>query len=100
MKIKFLDSNLEYISNEQEVELFSACRKIKAPINFGCRIGGCGVCLINVSAGLENISPKTEEEEYFTNIESERLACQCLIKGDVSIERPKKPSKRSSLEPS
>ena len=97
MKIKFLDSDLEYVSDEQEVELFRVCKKVKAPINFGCRIGGCGVCLVNIVSGAENLSPKTDEEEHFTDFEYERLACQCLVKGDVSIEQPKKSNKSSNV---
>ena len=40
-----------------------------------------------------------DEEEYFTDFEYERLACQCLVKGDVSIEQPKKSNKSPNVGP-
>jgi ferredoxin len=59
-------------------------------ILFGCRDGACGACMIRVLAGGENISPMQDHEKDFLETmaaePNERLACQCRVKGDVTIE--------------
>lgn len=60
-------------------------------IPLGCRVGACGACLIKVNAGLELLSPRNDDEEAFIEVlgyhgEEYRLACQCLIKGELAIE--------------
>lgn len=56
-------------------------------IPFGCRDGECGTCIINVEAGGEFLSPKTEKEiavleKLCCTDESTRLTCQ------MKIEKP------------
>ncbi|MFJ4193635.1 2Fe-2S iron-sulfur cluster binding domain-containing protein [Pseudomonas sp. NPDC089534] len=63
----------------------------KNVIPLGCRVGACGACLIKVSAGLETLSPRDSDEEAFIEVlgysgEEYRLACQCVIRGEVAIE--------------
>jgi ferredoxin len=62
--------------------------------------GSCGTCKVNVKKGGENLSTKGVMEKMtlwrmLTNIGREqdsRLACQCSVKGDCSIEtRPALP---------
>ncbi len=58
---------------------------------FGCRRGSCGTCRCFVLKGLENLNPKTEQEEFLfdtlTAVEPhERLGCQLVIYGDVDLE--------------
>jgi ferredoxin len=50
----------------------------------------CGICVIQVVHGLENLSRAEESESWF--LESlghpepeKRLACQCRLRGDVTI---------------
>jgi ferredoxin len=59
------------------------------PLKFGCRQGQCGACAIKVISGENNLSPKTKQEQATLErlkLDSQRLACQCAIKGDVVID--------------
>lgn len=59
-------------------------------IEYDCRKADCGICIIRVCKGAENLSPKTNAEEDFLKAMhasgDERLACQCRVFGDISIE--------------
>ena len=59
-------------------------------ILFGCRDGACGACMVRVISGAENVSAMQDDERDFLETmaaeANERLACQCKIKGDVTIE--------------
>ncbi len=59
-------------------------------ILFGCRDAACGACMIRVLEGKDNISKMDDNERDFLESmaarEDERLACQCKINGDVTIE--------------
>ncbi len=73
-------------NDEQEVEIEdgSAIKQIceEEGIPFACEEGVCGTCVIEVEEGMENLSDFTEEEEDFLGeLDTERLACQCKIKG-------------------
>lgn len=57
---------------------------------FGCRMGSCGTCRCIILEGMENLNPKTREEEaLFETLTSvgaaERLGCQLIVYGDVKI---------------
>lgn len=74
------------INGEDEVELADGesikdvCEENGVP--FACEEGICGTCIVEVEEGMENLSEFTEEEEDFIGDEgTERLACQCKIKG-------------------
>lgn len=74
------------IINDEEIELEdgSAIKESceEAGIPFACEEGVCGTCVIEVDEGMENLSNFTQEEEDFLGeMENERLACQCKIKG-------------------
>ena len=64
----------------------------KTPLEFDCRKSDCGICLIHVASGSENLSPKTEAEMDFLKAmgaeEGARLACQANIMGPVAVELP------------
>ena len=70
--------------------LIDMCEDQDTSILFGCRDGACGACMIRVISGAENISPMQESERDFLETmvaePNERLACQCKIKGDITIE--------------
>jgi len=61
-------------------------------ITFSCRVGVCGSCIVNVDKGMENLSPKTDVEkstlEALGAKPNQRLACQCVVNGDVEVENP------------
>ena len=65
------------------------CMKNKTPIDFDCRQADCGICIVNVLEGGENLSPVKETEQDFLNAmradPTERLSCQTRILGDVKI---------------
>jgi len=61
-----------------------------ATLPFSCRSGTCGTCRCLIVAGKDNINPMTETEaelfECFTSVgRNERLGCQIIINGDVTI---------------
>ncbi len=61
----------------------------KAPIEFDCRKADCGICIIRVCEGIENLSDPTDAERDFLKAmhadPDERLACQCRILGDLCV---------------
>lgn len=57
-----------------------ACEEAGVP--FACTEGVCGTCVIEVAEGMDNLSEFTQEEQDFLGeLDNERLACQCKIKG-------------------
>lgn len=73
-------------NDEEEVEVpdgapvKSVCEEAGVP--FACEEGVCGTCIIEVEEGMENLSAFTEEEfDFLGEQETERLGCQCRIKG-------------------
>mgnify|MGYP006276551971 CR=1 FL=1 len=60
------------------------------PIEFDCRAADCGICIVRVKEHPEHLSPPTTGEKDFLVAmrasPDERLACQCRVMGDVSIE--------------
>jgi ferredoxin len=62
------------------------------PIAFACEDGVCGTCLIKTAPGESNLSPMDEKEKITLesmgmDSSTHRLACQCRVKGDVTIEQ-------------
>ncbi|MCL1039608.1 (2Fe-2S)-binding protein [Shewanella submarina] len=58
---------------------------------FGCCSAACGTCAMEVLNGMENLNPKSEEEnDVLDNIDENghkrRLACQCILTGDITIQ--------------
>ncbi|NGX27155.1 MAG: Ferredoxin-1 [Chlamydiae bacterium] len=71
-------------SEQHELEDGSPIAEIceEAGIPFACTEGICGTCVIEVVEGMENLSEFTQEEEDFLgDMDNERLACQCKLKG-------------------
>ena len=55
--------------------------------------GQCALCVVEIAAGIENLSPRTavEEKRLKKRPDSCRLACQTLVNGPTSvITKPKK----------
>ena len=54
----------------------------EAGVPFACTDGVCGTCVIEVTEGMENLSSFTQEEQDFLGeLQHERLACQCKLRG-------------------
>lgn len=61
------------------------------PFQFGCCNGQCGVCAFKVIEGANHLSKLTKQEiktlaEKKLSSPPYRLACQCAILGDMTIE--------------
>ncbi|MCP5465040.1 MAG: (2Fe-2S)-binding protein [Deltaproteobacteria bacterium] len=72
-------------------KLVDVVEQAGATLPFGCRLGSCGTCRCIVVDGMDNINPLTEaEHDLFSNLTSvgkqERLGCQIVVNGDVSIQ--------------
>lgn len=87
--IKFKDT-VERHTLRKGFGLQALCARVKTPIEFDCRKSDCGICIVHVTAGAENVSEKTEAERDFLRAmhaePDERLSCQCRVLGDVEIE--------------
>ncbi len=64
-----------------------------ADLTFGCKKGTCGTCRVRITEGLKNLSPCAREEQDFLaslgSPNTERLACQVRVLGNVSVDYPK-----------
>ena len=74
----------------EDYALIDMAEQHDTSILFGCRDGACGACMIRVLKFPENLSPMQDNEKDFLETmaaePNERLACQCKVKGDVTIE--------------
>lgn len=65
------------------------CQANTVPQDFGCTVGSCGTCRVEILSGMENLNPKEDEEtdtiEMCTDVENARLGCQLIISGDVTL---------------
>ncbi|KPK78949.1 MAG: hypothetical protein AMJ81_14235 [Phycisphaerae bacterium SM23_33] len=55
--------------------------------------GVCGTCRVLVESGMQNLSEPTEDEldtieKQPDNAANSRLACQAVVKGDVTVRIP------------
>jgi ferredoxin len=70
--------------------LIDMCEDHDTSILFGCRDGACGACMVKVISGADKISPMQDNEKDFLETMAarpdERLACQCKVYGDVTLE--------------
>ena len=85
-KIIFENTKEEF-ELEDNSSIAEPCEKVGVP--FACGYEGvCGSCVITVTEGMENLSePTQEEKDFFGDIDTERLACQCKIKtGEIKIK--------------
>jgi ferredoxin len=61
------------------------------PLKFGCCMGDCGTCVIQIVEGFDNLSKMgTKEKETLMKKKFNsacRLACQCSLNGDIEIQR-------------
>ncbi|MFM1843014.1 MAG: hypothetical protein RLZZ490_1753 [Cyanobacteriota bacterium] len=76
-------ANLRQKALENGIDLYTFKGKL---MNCG-GYGQCGTCLVEITAGMENLSPKTpfEEKVLRKKPENYRLACQTMVNGPVSV---------------
>lgn len=70
--------------------LQALCARNETGIEYDCRKADCGICVIKIKNGQQNISEKTSAEADFLTAmradDDERLACQLRMFGDVELE--------------
>ncbi|AFY72697.1 ferredoxin [Synechococcus sp. PCC 7502] len=57
--------------------------------------GQCGTCVVEITKGIENLSPRTDFEtfKFKRKPDNYRLACQVVVNGDISVKtKPNEPS--------
>ncbi|MEI6242583.1 MAG: 2Fe-2S iron-sulfur cluster-binding protein [Chlamydiota bacterium] len=66
-------------------ELKEPCEQAGVPCP--CGEGVCGMCIVKILDGMDNLSEYTEaEKDFLGEKKEERLACQCKIKkGTVKL---------------
>lgn len=77
------DANLRGVALANGIEIYEGPFKLQ-----NCHgLGLCGTCVVEVLEGMENLSPrtKTETKKLKGLSPTLRLACQCQVRGDVSI---------------
>lgn len=88
--IRDSDNNERTYSIRSGLGFQALAAKHETKLEFGCRNADCGICILRVVSGLENLYPCNEKETDFLQAmradPNERLACQARIKGDVSVE--------------
>lgn len=88
--------NITFANTNQVAEvargtrIVEAAEKVGANMVFGCRENDCGDCMVDVLAGSENLSPPSALEikllkDKFAK-STNRLACQAMIWGDVTVK--------------
>lgn len=88
-KITFLPDNVEVEAFTGET-IFDAANRIDVDIPTACNgMGNCGLCVVKIITGKENISPTNNIElSHLGNtfyITQKRLSCQCICEKDGEI---------------
>jgi ferredoxin len=76
--------NLRQKAVENGIDLYTFKGKLMSCGGYG----QCGTCVVNVTEGADNLSPRTDFEvrKLKRKPETCRLACQTMVNGPVSIE--------------
>lgn len=88
-------SNLRFKALENRIDIYTFSGKL---MNCG-GYGQCGTCVVDIVAGEENLSPRTQVEERKLKKwpASCRLACQATVQGPVSVvTKPNRKAKASA----
>lgn len=77
-------ANLRLKALENNIDIY----KLKGKLMNCGGYGQCGTCIVEVIAGLENLSPRTDVENRMLKKRPStyRLACQSLINGPISVK--------------
>lgn len=82
-------ANLRQKAIDNRVDIYTFTGKM---MNCG-GYGQCGLCVVEIAEGADNLSPRTavEEKKLRKRPSNCRLACQALVNGPISvITKPKK----------
>lgn len=77
------NANLRGVALAHEVEIYDGPFKLS-----NCRgLGLCGTCVVEILEGMQNLTPRTKAENSKLKglPQTFRLACQCQVRGDVSV---------------
>jgi ferredoxin len=65
------------------------CQENHAPHDFGCTVGSCGTCVLQIESGEKNVNPIGDDEretvEMCTAVKGARLGCQLKVLGDLAV---------------
>ncbi len=77
-------ANLRIKAIENRIDLYTMMGKM---MNCG-GYGQCGTCVVEITEGIEHLSPRTEVEhrKLKKKPENYRLACQVMVDGPVSVK--------------
>ena len=87
----YIENNQQKILVQSGSKLIDICEEFQTLIPFGCRACSCGICLIEIIEGEENLIPATDQERILLDVFAEenahaRLACQCIVNGSIKIK--------------
>lgn len=90
--IEFENCEMEPVQLEEDSLLSEHLTIQNSPILFGCRIGICGTCSVEILEGSEELQPRTPEEiEYLEVMAPDnpncRLACQIRLNANIKIKK-------------
>jgi ferredoxin len=76
-------ANLREKALENKIDIY----KLKGKLMNCGGYGQCGTCIVEIAAGMENLSEPTdfEKRKLKKKPSNYRLACQTLVNGDVSV---------------
>lgn len=87
--ITFADINTT-VSVPRGTRIVEVAEKVGANIPFGCKENDCGDCMVEVVEGANNLSaPSVLEIDLLKQKfgkPSNRLACQAMVLGDVTVK--------------
>ena len=59
--------------------------------DFGCTVGSCGTCRLQILEGAENVDAADNEEletvEMCTDVAGARLGCVLVVRGDIKLQQ-------------
>ncbi|BAZ06660.1 2Fe-2S iron-sulfur cluster-binding protein [Calothrix sp. NIES-3974] len=76
-------ANLRLAAMQNNIDIYKVWGKM---MNCG-GYGQCGTCIVEITEGMENLSPRTDAENRLLKRKPDnyRLACQTLVHGPVSV---------------
>lgn len=87
-RVTFLKTGLT-VECAEGASFLDVCQEHDAPHDFGCTVGSCGTCRLEVVEGAEGLPPIGDEEretvEMCTDVPGARLGCQLRITADVAV---------------
>lgn len=91
-KVEFEDSDKQPVELQEGDNLSEKLTIHNSPILFGCRIGICGTCAVEVVDSDGPLHPRTHDENEFLGTmapgrDNVRLACQIDINTNLKIRK-------------